>query len=85
MTDQDQQNGSSDKAANGRPASPIEEPTAKRQRVEAPPTVEAPADGSAAPAEATTQENGSTKKVDDRDNRDKGFAPIKKEYVLSRR
>ncbi len=83
MTDQTQQNDNPDKTANGRQASPIEEPSAKRQRVEEPTSAEAPAEqNGAAQTGATTQENGAPKKLDDRDNRDKGYAPIKKEYAL---
>ncbi|KAJ4164477.1 hypothetical protein LMH87_006150 [Akanthomyces muscarius] len=83
MTDQTQQNDNPDKTANGRPASPIEEPSAKRQRVEEPTSAEAPAEqNGAAQTGATTQENGAPKKLDDRDNRDKGYAPIKKEYLI---
>ncbi|TQV98679.1 hypothetical protein V2A60_007612 [Cordyceps javanica] len=85
MADQTQQNGESDKATNGRPASPIEEPAAKRQRVEESAAAESLADQNATDQNSTAaaaQENDSNKKVDDRDNRDKGYAPIKKEYLI---
>ncbi|KAJ3474756.1 hypothetical protein NLG97_g9709 [Lecanicillium saksenae] len=83
MSDQNQLNVTSEKAANGRPASPIEEPSAKRQRVEEPAMTENATEENGTPqTQATTQENGSTQKVDARDNRDKGYAPIKKEYLV---
>ncbi|KAM3563597.1 hypothetical protein MY1884_001178 [Beauveria asiatica] len=83
MTEQISQNGTSDKTANGRPASPIEEPAAKRQRLEESAAAEASSNPiAAAQTGSSTQENGSANKVDDRDNREKGFAPIKKEYLI---
>ncbi|ATY59176.1 tRNA-dihydrouridine synthase 3 [Cordyceps militaris] len=83
MTDQVAQNATSDQSTNGRPVSPIEEPAAKRQRVEESTTAEAPVDQNVtAQNGAATQDNGSIKKLDDRDNRDKGYAPIKKEYLI---
>ncbi|OAA61531.1 tRNA-dihydrouridine synthase 3 [Cordyceps fumosorosea ARSEF 2679] len=82
MTDQSQQNGTSEKEANARQPSPIEEPAAKRQRVQEPTSSEPLADQTATTQTGATTQNGTVEKVDDRDNRNKGYAPIKKEYLI---
>lgn len=83
MSDDNQHNGAPAPVSTGRPASPIEEPSAKRQRVEEPAATEsaAPQNGTSA-ANGAAHENGTAeKKVDARDARDKGMAPVKKEWV----
>ncbi|KAJ2955359.1 hypothetical protein NQ176_g11405 [Zarea fungicola] len=86
MSDKTQQNGGSVSSRTGRPASPIEEPSSKRQRVKESTLTEATTDQNGAngdaQADAATQENAPAKRIDSRDDRDKGYAPIKKEYLI---